>query len=67
MRQYQVEVPLRTQGWINDKLVNATVKGGKCEHLQYFCSKGGRGSQKFFECMNALIRAVTAQMSEEAA
>lgn len=67
MRQYQVEVPLRTQGWINDKLINATIKDGKCEHLRYFCSKGGRGSQKFFECMNALIRAATAQMPEEAA
>ena len=67
MRQYQVEVPLRTQGWINDKLINATIKDGKCEHLRYFCLKGGRGSQKFFECMNALIRAATAQMPEEAA
>ena len=67
MRLYQVDVPLRTQGWINDKLVNATIKDGKCEHLQYFRSKGGRCSQKFFDCMNALIQAVTAQASEEAA
>ena len=58
MRQYQVDVSLRTQGWINDKLVNATIKDGKCEHLQYLRAKGGRCSQKFFEYMNALIRAV---------
>lgn len=58
MRQYQVDVSLRTQGWINDKLVNATIKDGKCEHLQYLRAKGGRCSQKFFEYMNALIQAV---------
>ena len=67
MRQYQVDVPPRTQGWINDKLVNATIKDGKCENLQYFRSKGGRCSQKFFDCVNALIQAVTAQSAEDAA
>ena len=67
MRQYQVDVPLRTRGWINDKLVNATIQDGKCERLQFFRSKAGRCSQKFFQCMNALIRAVTAQAMEDAA
>ena len=67
MRQYQVDVPLRTRGWINDKLVNATIKDGKCEYLQYLRAKGGRCSQKFFEYMNALIRAVTTQAAEAAA
>lgn len=33
MRRYHVEVPLRTQGWINDKLVNATIEAGECVHL----------------------------------
>lgn len=64
MRLYHVDVPLRTQGWINDKLCSATIKDGKCEHLQFFRSKNGRCSQKFFECMNDLIQAVTAQVSE---
>lgn len=67
MQQYQVDVPLRTQGWINEKLVDATIRDGKCEHLQYRRSKGGRGSRKFFECMDALIRAVTTQTAEDAA
>ena len=67
MRQYQVDVPLRTQGWINDKLHSATIQDGKCEYLQYLRRKGGRCSQKFFECMNALIQAVTAQATDEAA
>ena len=67
MRLYHVDVPLRTQGWINDKLHSATIQDGKCEYLQYLRRKGGRCSQKFFDCMNALIQAVTAQASEEAA
>ena len=66
MRQYQIDVPLRTRGWINEKLVNATIQAGKCERLQFFRSKAGRCSQKFFQCMNALIRAVTAQAMEDA-
>lgn len=67
MRLYRVDVPLRTQGWINKKLSSATIKDGKCEYLRYFRSKNGRCSQKFFECMNNLIRAVEAQASEEKA
>lgn len=62
MRRYHVEVPLRTQGWIKERLVNATIENGKCERLQYYRrTKTGRGSQKFFQCMNELIRAVVAQ------
>lgn len=58
MRMYGVSVPLRTKGWINDKLANITVKDGKCEHLQYLKTKGGRCSQTFFDCVNELIRRV---------
>lgn len=64
MRLYQVNVPLRTQGWINDKLSNVTIRDGGCTSLQYFRSKNGRVSQKFFECMDDLIRAVMKQASE---
>lgn len=64
MRLHHVEVPLRTQGWINDKLVNATIEKGSCIQVQYLRSKGARCSQKFFECMEALIQTVRAQSSE---
>ena len=67
MRQYHVDVPLRTQGWINEMLSTATVQDGRCTYIQFLRSKRGRGSQKFFECTNALIRAVTAQPPEQAA
>jgi len=66
MRLYQVDVPLRTQGWINEKLVSATIGDGRCEHLRYLKSKGARVSQKFFDCMSELIRAVIEQVPEQA-
>lgn len=65
MRRYGVDVPLRTQGWINDKLVSITVENGRCETLRYMRAKGGRCSQKFFECVNELIQKVI--METEAA
>ena len=65
MRKYQVDVPLRTQGWINDKLANATIEDRRCVCLQYIRSGNCRGSQKFFECMNALIQAVSIQGPEQ--
>lgn len=64
MRLYHIDVPLRTQGWINERLSSATIKDGKCECLRFLRSKKGRCSQKFFACMNDLIRAVTAQTPE---
>ena len=65
MRLYKVDVPLRTQGWINEKLVSASTKGGRCIQVQYMKSKNARCSEKFFDCMNELIRKVIAEMEVE--
>lgn len=66
MRVYQVGVPLRTQGWINEKLVSATIRDGKCENLQYYRGKSGRCSQKLFECMDDLIRTIVDEVEHGA-
>lgn len=66
MRLYQVDVPLRTQSWISKRLYSATIRDGRCKGLQYYRSKNGRCSQKFYQCMNDLIRAVTAQAPKQA-
>ena len=60
MRRYQVDVPLRTQGWITSKLAAATIADGRCSNLQVWGRKSDRGSQGFVACMNALIHAVAA-------
>ena len=64
MRRYQVDVPLRTQGWINDKLVSVTIENGKCEHLRYMRSKGAQCSQKIFDCLHELIMKVCSETEE---
>lgn len=66
MRLYQVDVPLRTQGWVNEKLSSVTIRDGKCTSLRFLRTKHGRGSQKFFDYMDALIQAVIKQASEGA-
>ncbi|MBM6977388.1 hypothetical protein [Intestinimonas butyriciproducens] len=60
MRQYQVEVPLRTQGWINERLANATITDGRCSRVQFRGNKRSKCSSRFFDCMNELIRAAIA-------
>ena len=60
MRQYQVDVPLRTQGWINERLANATIADGRCSHLQFWGHGRNRASRRFVDCMNELIRTVAA-------
>ena len=60
MRQYQVEVPLRTQGWIAQKLANTTITDGRCSQLQFRGNKRSKCSSRFFDCMNELIHAVAA-------
>jgi len=57
-RLYKIDVPLRTQGWFNHKLVNVTINEGKCTQLQYQQSKGGRCTQKIFDYINELLHAV---------
>ena len=60
MRRYQVDVPLRTQGWINNKLASATITAGRCSHLQFWGHGRNRASRRFVDCMNQLIHAVAA-------
>ena len=61
MRKYGVNVPIRTQGWINEKLLNVKIENGKCDNLQYYRAKGAQCSQKFFDCMNEMIAKVNAE------
>ena len=61
MRLYGVDVPLRTQGWINEKLVSLRIADGRCSDLRYRTRKGGRCSEKIFDCVNALIEKACAE------
>ena len=61
MRLYGVDVPLRTQGWINEKLISLRIANGRCSDLRYRTRKGGRCSDKIFDCVDALIEKVCAE------
>ena len=58
MREYHVNVPLRTQGWIKERLTTATVQEDFCGSVTYYRAKKSPCSQKFFDCMRELIQAV---------
>ena len=65
MRKYGIDVPLRTQGWINGKLASATIRNGYCGSVRYWRSKRGRGSEAFYAYMNKLIQAVTQETANQ--
>lgn len=58
MREYHIDVPLRTQGWIKERLASATVQEDFCGSVAYYRAKKSPCSQKFFGCMRELIAAV---------
>ena len=58
MREYHVNVPLRTQGWIKERVTTATVQEDFCGSVTYYRAKKSPCSQKFFDCMRELILAV---------
>lgn len=61
MRRYGIKVPLRTQGWINESLVQAVIAEGRLTTYQYRKSKRGKGSDTFCGCMESLIAAISNQ------
>ena len=61
MRRYGVKVPLRTQGWINESLVQAVIADGCLASYHCRKSKRGKGSDTFCVCMNSLIAVINNQ------
>lgn len=65
MNKYGIKTPLRTKGWIKEKLVSVTVdKSGKCEQCQFQRTNGGKCSESFWQYMNELITAVRSEDRE---
>lgn len=59
-RLYGVKIPLKVQGWINQRLLSVTVSDGLVVSYRYNRSQ----SQTFFSYMNQLIDAVQKKTSE---
>lgn len=68
MREYKIKVPLRTQGWINERLDQVTIsKEGRATSCRYNrTSKTQKGSATVWDYLNDLIRAVREEAEENA-
>ena len=62
MRQYGVKVPLRTQGWILDSLASVKFDGDKISY-SYYRKRNGKGSQKVFDCIRDLVKAIDEEVA----
>ena len=58
MHEYHINVPIRTQGWIKERLATANVQEDFCGSITYYRARKSQCSQKFFDCMRELIAAV---------
>lgn len=57
MRKYNINVPLRTQGWILNRLAAVTFNGDAVGY-QFYKTKNGKGSQTVFDCLWKLREAI---------
>lgn len=62
MRKYNIDVPLRTQGWIIDNLVSVSFSDDSISY-RFNRGKNGRGSQKVFDCLWELMRVIEKEVA----
>lgn len=58
LQMFEISVPLRTQGWINEKLVEVTIKDRKVASLRFLRKNKAKCSGSFFDYMDLLVSAV---------
>ena len=63
-RQHDINCPIKTQGWINDKLIHVTVTPEGLVNVRFWKSKNGKCSEKVFDCLSELVRIVRAENSK---
>lgn len=65
-RQHDINCPIKTQGWINDKLIHVVVTPEGSVNVRFWKSKNGKCSEKVFDCLSELVRIVKAENQEGA-
>ena len=60
-RQNGVNCPIKTQGWINDKLIRVIISPEGAVNVQFWKSKNGKCSEKVFDCLLKLVQIVRAR------
>lgn len=65
-RQHGINCPIKTQGWINDKLIRVSITPEGAVNVQFWKSKNGKCSDKVFNCLFELVQIVRAENQEGA-
>lgn len=58
LRKYKIQVHLRTQGWIARNLQSVTVEDTGELSISFLRAKGGKCSEKIWDCLRSLVQAV---------
>lgn len=68
LEKYNIAVPIRTLGWINNNLIRVTIMEANKIRVSYLQASGSRskGSEKVFNCLYQLIDAIKQQHSSDA-
>ena len=68
LEKYNIAVPIRTLGWINNNLTRVTIMEANKIRVSYLQASGSRskGSEKVFNCLYQLIDAIKQQHSSDA-
>lgn len=65
-RQNGVNCPIKTQGWINDRLIRVNITPDGTANVQFWKSKNGKCSDKVFDCLFELVQKVRTEKQEGA-
>ena len=63
-RKHDINCPIKTQGWINDKLIHVGITPEGLVNVRFWKSKNGKCSEKVFDCLSELVRIVRAENSK---
>lgn len=63
-RQNGVNCPIKTQGWINDKLIMVNITPEGAVNVQFWKNKNGKCSEKVFNCLFELVQKVRVENQE---
>lgn len=63
MKKHNISVPLKTQGWINNKLASVTFAQNGVINIQYYRGKGCKCSESVYKYLNLLKAAVDGAVS----
>lgn len=65
LRKHSINCPIKTQGWINDKLIHVNITPEGMVGVRFLKSKNGKCSEKVFDCLYELVRIVRVEKSQE--